>query len=266
MKQPRRLHTEAIDDLERAVLASWRSGGPSADSKRRALASLGAGLGTGLSVATVSNAASGAAAGSVGGSIAPKAATLVLSSTLKLVVAGSVGLASATAVLYRATSVPPPADTPAAVASPSPPSPAAPEPVAPREPAPIEVPRQPAALPMTARTTPPRAPATASSPELRTELHDAAAHPSIAEELASLDEAREALRGGDASRALRVLDGHDARNPDGALSQEATVVRVQALLLAGDGAGAATVGRRFLDAHPASPYAAQVRRIIQGAN
>jgi TolA-binding protein len=85
---------------------------------------------------------------------------------------------------------------------------------------------------------------------------------SVGGELASVDQAREALSKGNAARALRILDDHDARYPNGSLAQEATVVRVQALLMQGNIPRATAVGRSFVDAHPESPYAAQIRRII----
>jgi hypothetical protein len=51
----------------------------------------------------------------------------------------------------------------------------------------------------------------------------------LADEIAALDGAREALASGDAPRALRALDAHDRAFPRGALSPEATVLRIEAL-------------------------------------
>jgi outer membrane protein assembly factor BamD (BamD/ComL family) len=83
----------------------------------------------------------------------------------------------------------------------------------------------------------------------------------VGDEVSSLDEARAALRRGDAATALRLLDAHDARFAGGDLAQEAALVRVQTLVSQGDDARAAAAAKRFLQVYPASPYAPSVRRI-----
>ena len=111
-----------------------------------------------------------------------------------------------------------------------------------------------------------------SAPDQASDQAQAADHPappaavSIGGELASLDGAREALARGDAARALHLLDEYERRYPSGALSQEATMVRVKALLASGDERGAVTAGRRFVADHPTSPYAAPIRQVIGPKN
>jgi hypothetical protein len=84
----------------------------------------------------------------------------------------------------------------------------------------------------------------------------------LRDELAMLDEARKALAGGDANRALRLLDDHGRVYPVRRLGAEATVMRIEALRARGDLAQAASIGERFLAQHPNGPYATRVRSLI----
>ena len=84
----------------------------------------------------------------------------------------------------------------------------------------------------------------------------------LGEQVVELDRARRALGDGDAATALKRLDVYEARFPRGALRDEADVLRVEALLAAGDRAGAVRAGDRFLAAHAESPHAARVRSLI----
>jgi len=86
--------------------------------------------------------------------------------------------------------------------------------------------------------------------------------PSLTAEIASLDLARSALADGDAKRALRSLDTHDRDFPNGALAQEAAMLRIEALVANNDLATAQTVGHRFLATHPDSAHADRVRTLL----
>jgi TolA-binding protein len=88
-----------------------------------------------------------------------------------------------------------------------------------------------------------------------------AAMASLAEEMAALDAARQALTAGDAPRALRAMDDYDRRFPGGMLGPDAAVLRIEALMH-GDRAEAARLGAAFLAAHPTSPHAAHVRALL----
>jgi TolA-binding protein len=90
-----------------------------------------------------------------------------------------------------------------------------------------------------------------------------AAAPSLAEEIATIDRARRALYDHDAHGALRALDEHDRRFPSGALAPEAQVLRVEALLAAGDRPGAEAVANRLLAASPSGPQAERVRMLLR---
>ncbi len=80
-----------------------------------------------------------------------------------------------------------------------------------------------------------------------------------------MDRARAELARRDASQALGELDAYDRAFPSGVLSDEATVIRVDAMTQQGDGATAAALARRYLAAHPASPHAPHLRAVIDGA-
>jgi hypothetical protein len=74
--------------------------------------------------------------------------------------------------------------------------------------------------------------------------------------------ARGALRAGDSGGALRALDEHARRFPAGALAEEVALLRMRALLAAGEGAGARAVGESFLARRPHSPLAGAVRALL----
>jgi hypothetical protein len=85
--------------------------------------------------------------------------------------------------------------------------------------------------------------------------------PDLEAEVATLGAARAALGGNDAPTALRALDAYDRAFPLGVLSDEATVLRIEALAERSD-PNAAILSQRFVAAHPASPYAERLRSIM----
>ena len=84
----------------------------------------------------------------------------------------------------------------------------------------------------------------------------------LAEEMASLEAARAALRAGDTGSALRGLDRYARAFPHGLLEPESIVLRIEAQLARGDREGGMELGRRFLDAFPRSPLAPRVRILL----
>jgi outer membrane protein assembly factor BamD (BamD/ComL family) len=105
----------------------------------------------------------------------------------------------------------------------------------------------------------PRAPATAPEPAHATE-------PTVHEELGMLEQARSALAAGDAARTLAILDGYAVTFPHPSMAPEATVLRIEALMRAGDAAAAHRVGDAFLAGQPQSPYAERVRSLLGESN
>lgn len=119
----------------------------------------------------------------------------------------------------------------------------------------------------TATTTATAASASAEPPQQQGKVAAVAAAPtasgpSLAREIAWIDGARAAVAARDSVSALRALDGYDRECAGGALAVEAEVLRVEATALSGNAARASSLGRAFLAAHPASPYAARVRKHV----
>jgi hypothetical protein len=86
----------------------------------------------------------------------------------------------------------------------------------------------------------------------------------LAAEVAALELAHDGLARQDADGALRALDGYRAKFPAGRLASEETVLRVQALLVRGDRAGAVALTEAFLAAHPGSSYGSRMRDLVHG--
>ena len=81
-------------------------------------------------------------------------------------------------------------------------------------------------------------------------------------ELKLIGEARENLRVGDARGALLALAEHARRFPAGAMVEEVDLLRMRALVAAGDGERARGLGREFLARRPHSPLAGAVRALF----
>lgn len=235
MSDPRRLWDEG-EGPGADLLRSAKQDQPSSGARNKTLVALGVAGGVGAAVtATSSTAAALGIAKWIGAGIA-----------IGLITAGSAGLlqapgdARAPAPPASARHVAPPIRARVA---------AAPREEAPREASPPDPSPSSSAEVMPARSAP-RVEPTASAKAER---------PSLAEEVALLDRAREAVASGDAGRALAALDDHTRRFPGGALGQEALVLRIEALSMRGDRAAATRLGESFLKSFPQSPLAPRVR-------
>lgn len=248
MKDLNRLLDEpGTDPLEANLLRLARGEGPSSESRRRILAGLGMTAAAGT-LAVSSTAASSVAQGSGAGAS---------SAALKWGVAGVMAVGVSVAAFVGLRSDPPPANLPkrAPVSSPF----AAPPP------APAAAPATGAAsqdsianVPVTKLEDLPTLAGDATSDGAKS----AAPAPSLADEVAAIKQAKVALASGDAAQALRELDNYRARFPRGRLAQEASVVRIESLLKAGNEAAANSAADRFLSANGDSPYAARVRSLV----
>ncbi|HET6150377.1 MAG TPA: hypothetical protein VFH68_22750 [Polyangia bacterium] len=85
---------------------------------------------------------------------------------------------------------------------------------------------------------------------------------SLRAELRLIGEARGNLRAGDARGALLALDEHARRFPAGAMVEEVELLRMRALVAAGDGESARGLGGDFLARRPHSPLAGAVRALF----
>jgi TolA-binding protein len=236
MTEPRRYSDDGGDRLGVALLRSARDDAPTASSRARALAAIAA-LGATGTATTTKAAVSVAAIGKL---------------FLGVLAVSAVG----TAVVVGARSSersPAPHEMPAASASARTVAPVATVSAPPREDASSPTPVIPAPTAETSARKQPVAAGGSAVPPI--------ASSSLADEVGALEGARAALARGDADAALRALDRYRATFPRGVLSQEATVLRVEALSRKGDRAAASDLARRFVDAHPESPTTERVRSL-----
>ena len=251
MSDPERLldldSLDATSEFERDLVAALR---PADDARSRVWRGLAGSVGVAIGTATLGAAASTSAVASQGA--APASASLFGSAASKLLLLGAFVVPAIGAFTYFSAQN---ADEPAAVVSRSPaPSRAAAPPniaASPNEHDGAVADRTPAVVPVEATDT-------RSSPVSRA----ADSSSRLAEENRLLREARDALRAGDAARALSSLTTMDRKFPSGALLQERELLRVQALLAAGSRERAVVVAKRFVSRYPSSPYATKMRTLV----
>ncbi len=231
MKDPSRLLDEpGTDSLQASLLRIARSEGPSGEGRQRILAGLGVGVVGGM-LGEPSSAAQGAFSHTVS------------SAALKWGTAGVVALGATLAALFSLQTKP--HEVRLAVAR------ATADVVAPTaaEAGSVDL------VPVTKLEDLPTLAYGADAPKN-------VGAPSLAEEVAAIKSAKAALASGNAAQALRELDGYKTRFPRGRLAQEATVVRIEALIREGDASAAESLAERFLASHANSPYATRVRTLI----
>ncbi len=85
----------------------------------------------------------------------------------------------------------------------------------------------------------------------------------LSREVQALELVQNALAAHNGGFALKLLDRYGAEFPTGALGSEATVLRVQALLMNGNRASAQALADSYSSAHPDSPYAHRIQDILQ---
>jgi hypothetical protein len=277
MTLPRRILEEGTP-FERDVLASAHLDVGSSQGLKRAVVAMG--LGAAAASTTTSTVAAGAAGATPSAALAGAGAgALVKWIGVGLVVVGGVAAASVKSIRHGpATTVatphslqstrPPPAPIASMLSTPPPPAPIASMPsmtaAVPRPLLPVrEDPTSSRASSRSVSAAPPATQAVPSPPVRDTPL-EAPPTSSLFAEIAGLEQVRAALDRGDAPRALQLLDAYDRAFPSSVLTDEATVLRVDALAQRGDGAGAAALSRRFLATNPASPHVSHLRRVIEG--
>ncbi len=285
MSDPRRLSDE--DPAAAALLGAARSYRVSPETRSRTLKMLGLPVAASL------------ASTAVGTAVAGTAKAWIIASAL--VVASGGGAITYRVVKERraprpVVSVPAKSVRPRPIIQPAPVAPIAPEPPAPvsaarpvapspvrrmalREPpvvvpVPVPVQAQPAPSPqpievVTTPLAPPIAivpPPVRSAPTMPMLSPQPKAPPArrtpLAGELLILDDAAQAVRDGNARRALARLDEYGRMYPHGALQEEAVVLRIQAFLASGDRARAQILANDFINQHPRSVLAERVRALF----
>ncbi len=231
MIDPTRLTEEAGgDELESSLLQLARSEGPSADGRRKILAAI-----AGASAASL--ATQHAAATSSKGMTAAKWGLLAVAA-----------VAIPAAVLLRNTDDPTPRKAvPSALRAPAIEVKATPVPPTDAEgPAPLAL-----------EDLPPLPSVVSGNSSAPTGKPQA----SLADEVAQLQKAKLALKGGNPAQALTELGIYGQRFPRPMLGAEASVLRIEALSQSGDGARAKALAEAFLAKNPNSPYAARLRSL-----
>ena len=242
MNDPARLLDQGATTAELALLRAGANEEPSGEAVQQLAAVLGLASGAALARAVTKSAGTASVARGVASKLAAKWVVLgALGVASGFAIVASRGGATSHGVVARApvphteeptheAAVVAPADT----AGPSLPNTAADVP-SPSEPAPKAVHHQSAT---------------------------AAQSPSIAKEIAALDVARRALAGGDAQGALHALSDYEASGTARMLRQEATLLRIEALVRAGDVSAARRVATWFLREHPNSPHERRNRALV----
>jgi len=266
MSDPARLFDDTATDMfERTLLRSAALDREPEDGATRALAALG------LATAAVGAAGTSATvhtAKVAGASITTKIGALVLATGA--LVGGIAAIAAS-----EASDTKTPAGTSMAVAAPSfrassgalSATLAAPAPVP--EVQTVSVAELPPAPPSSAGST--LAPSVVGRPPQLAALRSATtepasrARPSIADEIAAIDEARAAMAAGDTARAGRALDAYDARFGHGALFLEAKLARIELHLARAEHAQARALCERFLVEHPQTAYDKRVLALLERA-
>jgi hypothetical protein len=229
MTEPTRLMDEVGgDELETSLLQLAKNEGPSMEGRRKILAAIAAG-----GAASLASQTADAATAAPGGAL-----------KWSLVGAGAAGVAIGAALLFGSANEPSrlPVAPPVVRAVPAAEQQASPAP-AEAGPAPLTVDDLPTL----------KEPAGTAAPSAK--------QGSLADEVAQLQKAKLALKGGDAARALAELSTYSQRFPRPMLGAEATVVRIEALSASGDSARAKSLAEGFLVKNPNSPYAARLRSL-----
>jgi hypothetical protein len=247
-------------EFERTLLRSWKHESPPASARARALAI--AGLAAGTSAAPPAHPVP-----------APKAAAGKLLAVVKWSLGAviSVGILGAGAALLR-PSAPPFAALPSAPTSAVAPSepPVAPAPTrllimpATNEPPPLQTSAPTSTAAAVVAGPPRRPPRSMSAASGLPPAPTASVAPSdaLGEQVARIDHARDTLGAGDAATCLSELDAFDQKFPRSVMSEEATVLRIEALLRIGNRARATDLAERFLTSRPTSPHASGVRALL----
>ena len=255
-RDPVRLVADAsAPDAERVLLRHGVDIAPPGDAEARVWQALGGALG----VAAVATAAEASAKTVTAGTKVVAAG--MTGAKIAAVAVGLAGLVATGGYLLLAGghSPSPGAAPPAAGVAPAP---AVPPPV-PAPPAPLPPPNG-AAPPAEALPAPPVGhPEPSAPPAHRTAIPGSAIR--LKEETTLVRDARQALRQGDAGRALRLLDECRRLFPRGVLEQERERLAIEALGKSGRTSEASARAATFLRRHPDSPHADEIRGLGFGA-
>lgn len=262
MTEPKRLLNGEGLDSELRLLRAWEEQGPSPASMRRAAAALGiASLvthATATAVASTAVATSGTAAGTAATHASGWLSGAWLSNAwLKGTLLGGLALVTGSVVVIIARQAP--TQDHSAARQIALPTLAASDRTRQVDPSVNGdlVPNAPAAIEATPKDNAPSVP---SRP--REVAASAPASDMLTRELQALDVARLAIRGGNPARGLALLSEYTAAFPRGVLTQEAVLLRIEALLASGRRDEARQSAQALLTASPATPHRARLETLV----
>jgi hypothetical protein len=239
MREPIRTPEELASDL----FEVGRDERPTTASRDEARAALG------LSVVAIPHGATAQAAG------AGKGSAFVLWKTVGLALVGGIAIGFLASRGVTARNEEPVAGAVASVDT----RPAAPPAVASNAPIAEATPTPASAAPPAITSVAPKATGTLPAPAPTTaEI----APDTLASELKSLEETRARLAAGDPTGALAKLSVYEKSFPRGALRNEATVLRIEALVKAGRRDEAKALGETYLRSHATDVNGQRVRRLL----
>lgn len=239
MNEPERLFHGSESELARAMLGAARQEAPDERLLQRTLLAVG----TGAAVIGATGAAGGMGAGT--SSLSALAAKWFGIGAIGGIVTMGAAVGVEQAVSSRVEAV----EKPAAVVAP----------------APVDVPAKPRDVSKEATAVPepvPTAKLGATPPPSAPRPEAKAGEPSIGAELVAIDNARAALAAGNNARALSLVSAYERQPGQKRMSQEALVIRMEALARSGDSAGARSSAERLLAISPNGPQAARARQIL----
>ncbi len=254
MATPTRFEEDHEVSLERFLLDAGRAERPGRAAKRRAAVALGIGglgwLGLGW-LAPSSTAAAALHAAKAG-----------VVSSAKWIVLGAVGGGALVTAHYvsfsgRETAAPPAAVSAPAV-EPARPGAAA----APSEPTPVAEPPSAEGVGPTSGAADTAVPEGQARTEGTSQRGANAPAASIADQIRRLDEVRGALASGRSAQALAQLQAFRKMYPRTPFGQEATVLRIEALVGAGQVGKARSAAQQFERSNPSSPHLKRLRALV----
>lgn len=246
MSELRRLSEGPLSTFDRAALRSASLDRPSPGARLAAQAALGLAVGSAV--------AGGAATGAAGTAAAAKAASGFAFAKIALltVAVGVVSAGVSVAVFSRSHEEPAPSAPVSTARVESVPTAARPTETRP-EPAIVSVNDLPTAAPPPARIAPVQiaAPVRSAAPVSR-----------LGDETAALAAVRAKLAAGDTAGAHAALDAYKREFESAVLAPEASALRVDTYVAAGDRTRAVSAAREYLAASPSGPAAARMRALI----
>lgn len=260
MTEPRRLLESSQSPFARAVLQAGLGDAPPAGAMGRAAAAVGLTV-TAVAVTAPAGAVAlhGAVASGVGA--ASKASSLSAALLGKWLLSGLAAgvLASGTATVVEQLRARSEARHAVATVRPAPPPKAPPNNATPKNSEAQEAASDTAPEPSPAVVLP----GAVSGPSHAPAAPESSASRALGAEAARIDAAREALQRGDVRRALVELDWYERSRVVGVLDREAELLRIQALVRAGEGARAVELARSYLAKHPHDAYSARLAELIR---